>query len=191
QQYQMMLEQVDAHSDDEYSPKHDTYIVKTLAYHSFKAGQFIRCVDDHMHKSAQLTGKQVQGRRHLQPKKLRPSIMTKPPKGLPLDFYNVEWFNETLSTSQKGEIGNIHQVMFLEDALQSLLGKSHPDEKLSNKKFNEKYWAKSTKEYIMEHMVEEEEDEEDDEDNPDANDEGESIDLEETDEEEDGEDGDY
>ncbi|KAG0141592.1 hypothetical protein CROQUDRAFT_98609 [Cronartium quercuum f. sp. fusiforme G11] len=77
--------------------------------------------------------------------------------------------------------------MFLEDASQSLLGKSHPDEKLSDKNFNEKYWAKSTREYIMEHMVEEEEDE----DNLDANDKGESIDLKETDEEEDGEDEEY
>ncbi|KAG0143469.1 hypothetical protein CROQUDRAFT_13854, partial [Cronartium quercuum f. sp. fusiforme G11] len=78
----------------------------------------------------------------------QPLVFTKPPKGLPLDFHNIDWFNEALSNSQKQDIADIHSVMFLTDATHSLLGKAHPD-----KKFTQKYWDEATKDYSMEHTV--------------------------------------
>ncbi|KAG0139854.1 hypothetical protein CROQUDRAFT_54133, partial [Cronartium quercuum f. sp. fusiforme G11] len=136
--YLKMLHKIDAHSDDEYNPKRDMYIVKTLPFRSAKAGQFMQRVDDHMLKSKQLARRPDQKRTRLRPLCPQPSVFTKPPKGLPLDFYNVTWFNEALSNSQKQDIADIHLVMFLPDATHSLLGKAHPDEKLSDKKFTQK-----------------------------------------------------
>ncbi|KAG0139955.1 hypothetical protein CROQUDRAFT_693283 [Cronartium quercuum f. sp. fusiforme G11] len=60
--YQKILGIVEVHSNDEYNSKCKAYIVKTLVYQSAKANLMIRQVDDHMNKSAQIAGKQMQGR---------------------------------------------------------------------------------------------------------------------------------
>ncbi|KAG0143492.1 hypothetical protein CROQUDRAFT_48696, partial [Cronartium quercuum f. sp. fusiforme G11] len=105
------------------------------------------------------------------------SVFTKPPKGLPLDFYDVNWFNEALSNSQKQDIADIHSVMFLPDATHSLLGKAHPDKKLSDKKFTQKYWDEATKDYSMEHTVVDVESKDDNEQSDFDSYKGSSIDL--------------
>ncbi|KAG0143491.1 hypothetical protein CROQUDRAFT_48720, partial [Cronartium quercuum f. sp. fusiforme G11] len=65
--YLKMLHEIDAHSDDEYNPKRDMYIVKTLPFRSAKAGQFMQRVDDHMIKSKQLARRPDQKRTRLRP----------------------------------------------------------------------------------------------------------------------------
>ncbi|KAG0151271.1 hypothetical protein CROQUDRAFT_87082 [Cronartium quercuum f. sp. fusiforme G11] len=79
--------------------------------------------------------------------------------------------------------------MFLPKPEHSLLGKAHPDEKLSDKRFTEKYWAENTKEYEMEIKTEEEDDKDDDQTDLNNSDYGGSIDLDETDGEDDRDDG--
>ncbi|KAG0149943.1 hypothetical protein CROQUDRAFT_8051, partial [Cronartium quercuum f. sp. fusiforme G11] len=90
------------------------------------------------------------------------STFTKPPKGLPINFYEPDWFNHVLSASQKSEIADCDNVMFLPNVEQSLLGKAHPDKKLSDKKFSKKYWDEGSKVYDMDHKIEVEEDEDED-----------------------------
>lgn len=197
-----MLHKLKAHSDDEFSPKLEAYVVKTVIYRSAAANQMMRQLDEHMRLSREINGKRVQARSRVQSRTPKMSAFNKPPKGLPIDFYDVDWFNNTLSLSQKKQMANIHKVMFLPNAKLSLLARPHPDEKLNDKKFTAKHWAEATKKYCMDQLINREEEEETDSDQ-DAHDDshsGESIDLSDTDgednteedgQEEEEEDGDY
>ncbi|KAG0147703.1 hypothetical protein CROQUDRAFT_91231 [Cronartium quercuum f. sp. fusiforme G11] len=102
----------------------------------------------------------------------------------------IDWFNNSLDPSQRTNIVDCDNVMFLPNAEASLLGKQHPDEKLSNKKFTEKYCAEASAKCNMDHRITNDDDDDDrDADNLSYH-QG-SIDLEETDGEEDGEDEEF
>ncbi|MBW0562333.1 hypothetical protein O181_102048 [Austropuccinia psidii MF-1] len=49
-------------------------------------------------------------------------------------------------------------VAFLPDATKSLLGKPHPDERLSNKRFTQKHWDEAIKPYDISHEIANDED---------------------------------
>ncbi|MBW0468920.1 hypothetical protein O181_008635 [Austropuccinia psidii MF-1] len=54
--------------------------------------------------------------------------------------------------------GNTMKVAFLPDASQSIRGIQHPDEKMSYKKFSEKYWDELTQKYDLSHEITADED---------------------------------
>ncbi|MBW0554080.1 hypothetical protein O181_093795 [Austropuccinia psidii MF-1] len=92
----------------------------------------------------------------------------KPPKGLPIDFYSIKWF-QMLSHSQKWIMADCNNVAFLLVPEEALKSKQHQDEKLSDKNFSKKYQDVVVEPYDLQEFESEPSDEEDDE--------GNSIDL--------------
>lgn len=177
--YIKFLSAPEAHSDDEWSAKLQAYITKTPIHRSIKAGLFMRRVDDHMKVSAELNPlAKVKPRPRLRPRPARPSKFTKPPKGASLDSYDPDWFN-SLSVAQRTNIADCNNVAFLPNPELSLLGTTHPDEQLSDKKFTEKHWSEATKFYNLDHSKVDEEDSDDDSEGDDSTEKG-SVDLSDT-----------
>ncbi|MBW0504155.1 hypothetical protein O181_043870 [Austropuccinia psidii MF-1] len=113
----------------------------------------------------------------------RAPIMSKnvvPPKGLPMDFYNLKWY-KSLSHYEKRIFPDRKNIAFLPNAGDCMQAQRHPDEKLTDKQFNEKYRGPIEKVF---EISDEGEDTDEDEDNDGDN---ESIDLEATSEGEDNE----
>ncbi|EGG05429.1 uncharacterized protein MELLADRAFT_107662 [Melampsora larici-populina 98AG31] len=185
--YIKMLRKIDAHSDDEIDAQRGIHIVKTPIYRSEAAGVFMRRLDEHMKHSDIIINKRTQRHPRLRPAAPILSTFTRPPRGLPLDFYDSDWWNNTLSQSQRDMIGDCLNVMFLPDPSVSLLGRSHPDEKLRDRKFTEKHWARATKAYDLEHLNlgHDSSDGSESDDEEDGSDAGTVIDLDDTDDEED------
>ncbi|KAG0139794.1 hypothetical protein CROQUDRAFT_54224, partial [Cronartium quercuum f. sp. fusiforme G11] len=185
--YQEMLADVNAHSDDEYSTKHKAYIVRMPVFQSEKANIFMRRVDADIMMCEQVQGKQNHRRHQIRPKHPIESTWVTAPKKLPLDFYDKDWFNK-LSPNLRLQMVNSENVMFLSNVNDCLLAKHHPDEKLSSKKFTEKYWDKEASGYDMDHLEVNADEEDSEEEGGEG---GDSIDLENTsggEEEEDDED---
>ncbi|KNZ47286.1 hypothetical protein VP01_6543g1, partial [Puccinia sorghi] len=105
------------------------------------------------------------------------SIFPKPPKGLPLDFYDPNWFNNLL-LQQRIDVADTRQVALLPDASQSLLGKQVPSKKFTDKQFNLKFFDQLSARYDLTHKIKSYDDnkEKDDEDNGSYG--GKEIDLE-------------
>ncbi|MBW0510578.1 hypothetical protein O181_050293 [Austropuccinia psidii MF-1] len=80
------------------------------------------------------------------PEERRGSISNLAPKGLPIDFYDLDWFNSPTS-------GQKRSIQFLPDASTSLLGKPHPDERLSNKQFTALHWEEVIEAYNISHEI--------------------------------------
>ncbi|MBW0561483.1 hypothetical protein O181_101198 [Austropuccinia psidii MF-1] len=70
-----------------------------------------------------------------------------------MDFYDPDWFNYW-KAGQKSQFAYVHQFAFFPDASKCLLGKQHPDERLSNKKFSQKYWDQIIEPYNISHVIE-------------------------------------
>ncbi|EGG07168.1 uncharacterized protein MELLADRAFT_86042 [Melampsora larici-populina 98AG31] len=187
--YLSMLQHVEAHSDDEFDVERQVYVVKTPIYQSVEAGIFMRRVDEHMRLSKTLSKTRIQTRTRIRPKHPIESTLTRPPRGLPIDFYNAEWYN-VLPVADRQDIADAWKVMFLPDPSESLLGRPHPDEKLEDQKFTDKHWRRATKDYDLDHefthATDSDVDSEDEDDGKFAKD---SIDLANTDGEEDEEEG--
>ncbi|KNZ50235.1 hypothetical protein VP01_4537g1 [Puccinia sorghi] len=119
------------------------YKIKTLPYRSNNANKFFRALDLCMLREASLNPATNRKRRirKLTKKEKIMSTYVNPPKGLPIDFYDPDWYH-TLPDSQQKLIPNIEPVAFLPDASKSLQPKAmrHEDEKLSDKSFTCKYW---------------------------------------------------
>ncbi|KAI7966251.1 hypothetical protein MJO29_001999 [Puccinia striiformis f. sp. tritici] len=160
--YQKVISDVNCHSDDEYSAGRG-YIIKTLKFRSPNATKFFRRVDAAILKSDELEGKRIQRRRRIVPSTPQESLFPKPPKGQPLDFYEPEWFNDLLP-QQRIDTANTHEVAFLPDASQSLMGKKLASEKLSDRKFTKQFFDRLSKPYDLTHEIEAEEDDADDSD---------------------------
>lgn len=140
-----------------------------------------------MHHASLLKKKPTKIRTRVRPTRPRESLFTRPPMGLPVDFYDKDWFNNTLSVTQRDRIADVDNMMFLPEPELSLLGKAHPDERLSDKRFTEKYWSKLAKDYNMDCKIEREDSEDEDSDDDDSSFKGSSVDLSDTDGDEDGE----
>ncbi|EGF97026.1 uncharacterized protein MELLADRAFT_70263 [Melampsora larici-populina 98AG31] len=187
--YQKILKEAEAHSDDEWSAKLQAYVVKTPVYRSAKAGIFIRRLDDHMKISSEIGPvSKVKPRKRVRPRPPRESTFTKPPRGLPIDFYDADWFNNTLSVSQRLNIADCNNVALLPNPEMSLLAKTHPDERLNGRKFTEKHWSEGTKHYNLDHFKEPEDDDEGSE-SGNSTAKGGSVDLEDFEDEDEDEEG--
>ncbi|MBW0585559.1 hypothetical protein O181_125274 [Austropuccinia psidii MF-1] len=90
--------------------------------------------------------------RSLRSKTAPPTAFGQPPKGLSIDFFDHQLFNNR-STAQKTIHADTIIVAFLPDSSQSIQGIQHPDEKLSHKKFIEKYWDELTQKYELSHEI--------------------------------------
>ncbi|KNZ51783.1 hypothetical protein VP01_3812g2 [Puccinia sorghi] len=117
--YIEVIKPVQAHSNDEYFPRKQIYLVKKLPFRSEAANAFFRQLDDVMKDSATQDTKRMPGRHRLRVKNGLITIFPKAPKGLPLDFYDVNWFNNKLP-AQRQNLANIDLVAFLPDPLDSL-----------------------------------------------------------------------
>lgn len=151
--YQAIISDTCAHSDDEYNSKKGVYDIKTLPFRSENATKFFRRLDAAMLKADGFKGKRVQRRKRLPPKPPQDTIFPKPPKGLPLDFYDPDWFNDLLP-QQKLEFADTRKVAFLPDADKSLMGKQLAIEKLSDKQFVNKFFDQISKPYDLTHEIE-------------------------------------
>ncbi|KAA1135919.1 hypothetical protein PGTUg99_032904 [Puccinia graminis f. sp. tritici] len=184
--YTTIIKSIQAHSDDEYYPSKNVYIVKKLPFRSRAANIFFTRLDDVMKRSALEEGKRDQGRRRIRVQDAPMTLFPKAPKGMPLDFYDAEWYNSKLP-AQRQDLANIDVVAFLKNPNNSLRFKDAA-EKMGDKRFSEERWDEATKEYNLDFRIHEET--ESGSENDDDGD-GTSIDLEHTsggeDEEEDEE----
>ncbi|MBW0474921.1 hypothetical protein O181_014636 [Austropuccinia psidii MF-1] len=154
--YLEVLSKRDAHSDDEYISK-NTYKIKKLVFRSDNANKFMQRVDEEIEKAERIQGKQSRRRIRIEVDPPEVSPYSQPPKGLPIDFYNSKWFNDC-PIGEKTVLANSFKVAFLPNASQSIRGIQHPDERLSDRKFTEKYWEKCTASYDLSHEISKEDD---------------------------------
>ncbi|MBW0474466.1 hypothetical protein O181_014181 [Austropuccinia psidii MF-1] len=152
QQYLNILSNNDAHSEEKLDPTTNKYIIKQMECRSEEANQFMRRLDEEIEKADRAQKKWTQRRERLLPKDGCASISTYAPEGLPIDFYDPNWFNNR-TEGQKRIIADSNSIAFLPDATKSLLGKQHQDERLSNKWFNQKYWEQVIKDYNISHEI--------------------------------------
>ncbi|MBW0558485.1 hypothetical protein O181_098200 [Austropuccinia psidii MF-1] len=131
--YLKIMSKTEAHIDDEYISK-NTYKINKLNFRSENATKFMRRVDEI----------------EVNPPKL--STYSQPPKGLPIDFYDPKWFNN-FPVGQKTVVADAFKVAFLPDASQSIRGIKHPDERLSDRNFTEKYWERCIADYDLSHDI--------------------------------------
>ncbi|MBW0536001.1 hypothetical protein O181_075716 [Austropuccinia psidii MF-1] len=150
--YLNILANNDAHSEDELDPTTNKYIIKPMECRSEKENQFMRRLDEEIEKAYRAQKKRTQRREHLLPKDGCASISTYAPEGLPIDFYDPNWFNNR-TESQKRIISDSNSIAFLPDATKSLLGKQNQDERLSNKWFTQTYWEQVIKDYDISHEI--------------------------------------
>ncbi|MBW0493766.1 hypothetical protein O181_033481 [Austropuccinia psidii MF-1] len=68
------------------------------------------------------------------------------------DFYDPAWFNSQ-PPGQKTVIADYSKVALLPNSSASIQGVQHPNEKLSNRKFTEKYWEKVIGPYNISHEI--------------------------------------
>lgn len=183
--YQTVVSQIQAHSDDEYIPDKDVYVVKKLPYCSEAANIFFKRLDEEIQQFQKSKGKRPQNRRRVRAKNPPETIFPQAPKGLPIDFYNPDWFNNKLP-AQKMSLADNKLVAFLPNPVLSLSGNWNSDEWLSNKHFTDIHWERATKPYDLSYEIKPEEDDDESEDLNDS-DYGKSIDLEATDDEEEDE----
>ncbi|KNZ52575.1 hypothetical protein VP01_3517g5 [Puccinia sorghi] len=172
--YIKIIKPIPAHRNDEYNASKDLYIVKNLPYCSETANKFFKRLDDVMRDSFKNEGIRDQSQKWERIKNAPMTIFPKAPKGLPIDFYDPEWFNERLPT-QKRVIADVHSVAFLPSPKDSFRPKKLA-KKWSNKKFSEKFWEDATKKYDLDFLVVNESDKDDDDEEGDS-DYGGSIDL--------------
>ncbi|PLW38249.1 hypothetical protein PCANC_14910 [Puccinia coronata f. sp. avenae] len=151
--YLDIIKPVQAHSDDEYFPDRDVYVVKKLPFRSNTANVFFRRLDEVIRQFKLEDGKRRAPTRHcVQVRNPAKKIFPKAPKGMPLDFYNVKWFNNKLP-AQRQNLANLNTVAFLENPLNSLWFKGAL-EKVGNQRFTKKRWDSASKDYNLDFLVE-------------------------------------
>ncbi|MBW0515845.1 hypothetical protein O181_055560 [Austropuccinia psidii MF-1] len=150
--YLKILAEIDCHSDDEFVEEMKGYVIKALPYRSKNATTFMRRVDEEIEKASSNQGKRSQKHQRIITEHPPTTRFGRAPKGLPIDFFDYQWFN-ACSPAQKTIHAETMKVAFLPDAIQSIRGIQHPDEKLSDKRFSEKYWEQVTQEYDLSHEI--------------------------------------
>ncbi|MBW0471069.1 hypothetical protein O181_010784 [Austropuccinia psidii MF-1] len=129
-QYLKILANPDAHSEDEYDPIKNIYTIKRMECWSENANVFLCRVDEGISKAEGASGKGSQRSECHLPAPGEGSISKKVPNQLPRDF------------------------TILIDASKCLLEKQHPDERLSDKQFTQKYWDQKIEPYDISHVIE-------------------------------------
>ncbi|KNZ63903.1 hypothetical protein VP01_10874g1 [Puccinia sorghi] len=113
--YRKIISDIHSHSDEEYNAKHNLYVIKTLPFPSKIANDSFRNLDKVMLDTQIVQKKRRKQRRRVPPTKPRPSIFPRPPKGVPLDFYDSEWFNQ-LQPNVRDVVADINSVAFLPES---------------------------------------------------------------------------
>ncbi|MBW0557884.1 hypothetical protein O181_097599 [Austropuccinia psidii MF-1] len=149
--YLKILVSTDSHRNDEYISK-SNYKINKLLFRSENANKFMRRVDEEIEKAERIKQKRSWGRNRIVVDSPSISIHSHPPKGLPIDFYNPSWFNNC-PPGQKTTVADAFNVAFLPDASQSIRGIQHPDERLNDQNFTEKYWEKCAEAYDLSHEI--------------------------------------
>ncbi|MBW0500594.1 hypothetical protein O181_040309 [Austropuccinia psidii MF-1] len=150
--YLKVLADVKSHSNDEYNPDFKLYAIKTLPYQSQSANNFIWNLDLRIRQHDKMTQKESQKGRRCQPKVPMITKLEETPKNPPIDFFDLKWFNK-LPDSQKVSVADSQKVAFV-PAEQNKESKAiHPNERLSDRAFNDKYWESLTSVYDLSHEL--------------------------------------
>ncbi|MBW0579259.1 hypothetical protein O181_118974, partial [Austropuccinia psidii MF-1] len=112
----------------------------------------MRRVDEEIEKASFNQGKRAQKHQRIITEHPPTTRFGQAPKGLPINFFDYQWFN-ACSPAQKTIHAKTMKVVFLPDAIKSIRGIHHPDEKFSDKWFSEKYWEQVTQEYDLSHEI--------------------------------------
>ena len=110
-----MVERPEFHSDDEQTAD-GVFVIKTLAYRSNSGNKFARRIDAAILKDSESKGLPLRKRIRKLPKEPQPSVFTKPPWGLTLDYYSPAWFRN-LEPSQQQKI-DTQKITFLPELAQ-------------------------------------------------------------------------
>lgn len=145
------MNNINVHSDDEYSAELQGNVVHTPVSQSGKLEKFIRRAESEMEASELALGKRRRQRLRIRPEQRINSEFLKAPMMLPLDCYDKAWFNSQPAHVRRLTVDH-ENVMFLPNTQQSLLAKPHPDEKLGDKKFTEKYWDIASRGYDLDYL---------------------------------------
>ncbi|MBW0580876.1 hypothetical protein O181_120591 [Austropuccinia psidii MF-1] len=141
--YIRILKPIQAHSNEEYSQEKYLYIARKLPFQSESANSFMHNLDEIIKKTYHEEGRHDQHCHRIHIKNPPTTDFCKAPKGLPIDFYDVCWFNEKLPSQQRN-LADVGTIAFLRDATKSLEFK-HEDEKMGNKRFTDRSWDEATK----------------------------------------------
>ncbi|KAI9626414.1 hypothetical protein H4Q26_017877 [Puccinia striiformis f. sp. tritici PST-130] len=165
QRYRRIVSDINSHSDDEYDPQRDVYVVKKLNYRSANATKFFRRLDKLMLEDDQVNNRKPR-RKRLFMKTGPASIFRKAPRGHPLDFYDPNWFNKRAAQLRTKDV-NTQQVVFLPDASKSLIRRNAPLENLTDKEFSDQFFTQLTAPYDLTHVIKDpaEDDNDSEEDN--------------------------
>ncbi|MBW0513096.1 hypothetical protein O181_052811 [Austropuccinia psidii MF-1] len=120
---------------------------------SENANVFFFRVDEGISKAEEASGKRSLRREHHIPAPGKGSIRKTFHNQLPIDFYDPDWFNNW-KAGQKSRFADVNQVASFPDSSKCLLGKQHPDERLSDKKFSQEYWDQIIEPYNISHVIE-------------------------------------
>ncbi|MBW0536351.1 hypothetical protein O181_076066 [Austropuccinia psidii MF-1] len=151
--YLKVLENANSHRDNEYNPKYSVYVVKKLAYRSDSAKFFFKNLDNKIIKAKKVRGQRAQQRVRRQPKIHIPSMFSKAPKQLPINFYDLEWFNN-LDNAEQLFVADTAHISFLPASKNQATQKlNHPDEKLGDTALNSKYWEQISEEENLYHEL--------------------------------------
>ncbi|MBW0469787.1 hypothetical protein O181_009502 [Austropuccinia psidii MF-1] len=117
----------------------------------------MRRVEKEIEKAERDNGKTSNQRQHLVPDKPVTLICTRVPRGLLIDFYDPSWFNSH-TAGHKTLTADAFNVAFLPNASESLRGIQHPNERLGDWNFTQKYWDQIIEPYDISHKLSNEED---------------------------------
>ncbi|MBW0468226.1 hypothetical protein O181_007941 [Austropuccinia psidii MF-1] len=128
-----------------------------MEFWSEKAKQLIRRLDEEIEKAYQCNEKRIQRRQGYLPAEDMGSISSFAPEGLPIGFYSSYWFNNC-TAGQKRVLSDSPSIAFFPDSSKSLLGKQHPNERLCDQKFTQKYWDEAILPCNISHKIANDED---------------------------------
>ncbi|MBW0530079.1 hypothetical protein O181_069794 [Austropuccinia psidii MF-1] len=104
-------------------------------------------IDQALMKANCIVGIRFNEQQRIQIKNLPKTMFPKAPKGLPLDTYDVDWFNAQIPGKRKN-LEDWKMLDFFYDP-DILLEFKLEDKKLGNKHFNDKNWDTATKDYNL------------------------------------------
>ncbi|MBW0529363.1 hypothetical protein O181_069078 [Austropuccinia psidii MF-1] len=144
--YRKIIEEIGGHSDDEvHEKKPNVFVIKKLIYRSRKANIFFRKLDEAMVEYHENMGTASHMRTRVHPK-VPIESKSPPPKRPPINFYSSKWVKK-LSRVKQCAILDASNVAFLPIPEDLLASKPNPDERLSDKAFNNKFLQMVLSEY--------------------------------------------
>ncbi|MBW0471432.1 hypothetical protein O181_011147 [Austropuccinia psidii MF-1] len=150
--YLKVINDINAHSDDEFHPVHEVYVVKTLPFFSANANSFFQRLNKLISQSKGLAGKPTPKKQCQRLKAPQISEFKTSPLDLPIDFYNAQWFNG-LPPVECLSVSDTSQVAFIPVIQAPTNGTPHPDERLRDSAFTKKYWETLTTDYDLSHKI--------------------------------------